>query len=176
MRELTQPLVLSACLIFLPVLYVDHLVRWRRWNLRILLLAPLLVAVAIVVVQMPRGFDAVPIFGVSRPMSRYYVALMAFPTLYFLWRFSVAIVGKRWRLVREFAIATCAISIIVAVLFLAADGAFQRTGDRYVYSGWWIVFFVGAYLVGALLLVFRVIRTVVLRLYRRFGTPGGIQG
>ena len=156
-------------LLVLPVGYGGWLVRWRRWSLRKILLAPVVVGLMTAGWLIDLGS-----FGGAPVLAKLLIAAMGLPVLAFLALTIRWCVRRRWlRLAVWQAVTLLAAGSSAAVLLLMIAPMQQgplQPGERWDTQGWYWIWFGGAYTTGLAMVTLLPAFYGVRAAWRRFQT------
>jgi serine/threonine protein kinase/outer membrane protein assembly factor BamB len=142
--------VYGAALVFLPVMYLNGLVRRRALTLRMLLLAPALVGIIIVVLSMPTSTE---VWG---PQMRWWTKVAAgvlmLPPILLVHSTILWLSRGEWRKPLWWLAGSVAVAVVLAGVMIVADLLRAPVRLPYAWRGWYWIWFTGAYLTGWLLL------------------------
>jgi hypothetical protein len=139
--------LLSLTLVFMPGVYLGRLLRYRRWSLRALLLAPLLVSGALVVLGLPAPGPGSMSWG-----QKWFAAATAVP-FWFIVTCLVSWTSRRnwYRLVSWLAL-TIVTAAGFGALLITIDLSKQQELTSYSWDGWYWLWLGCVYWCGWLLL------------------------
>jgi hypothetical protein len=138
---------LSTLLIFIPALYLRHLLGRGYWSLAAFLLLPVIIGIIMFSLTMPS-----PDYQLTL-RQRFFMAVMmlpgvALPTSWIMWA-----VRRDWRRLIIWMTATMTLSLAIAAAILLVDSIQSGSGTRYSGKGWYTILVYGAYWIGWAMIV-----------------------
>jgi hypothetical protein len=144
--------------IVIPLAILHLATRRRFWSVRLLLALPVAVAIpmaAFLTIIKLSPAPSVSVGGEVLALVAYTV--LGIPVLEYLGGAVLSVVHRRWRRLAILAISIALVSLVIGAFMLWADAQTKASIEHYDWRGWYLAVVPGAYILGLLLVIGRII-------------------
>ena len=143
----------SLGVVLLPGSLLIWAVRRRTWSLRRLLVVPVAFAVAFTSLKIAGTLPFFQEFGDQETTAIINMAIMALPVWVFVGLLGAWVIRRHWMRLAGLLGLSLILSVLIGALVLWPDASTMSPLEHYSWNGWYMIWFVGAYATGAVVLV-----------------------